>query len=60
MQTCFDPVGWISLARVEEEAGRIAKAREHLVEAMKKCPKSEDVWLEAARLDVRPMIIHAH
>ncbi|KAJ1822604.1 U4/U6 x U5 tri-snRNP complex subunit Prp1 [Coemansia sp. RSA 2599] len=42
--------GWIALARVEEMAQKTGKAREVISEACDRCPKSEDIWLEAARL----------
>ncbi|EJD45680.1 hypothetical protein AURDEDRAFT_114005 [Auricularia subglabra TFB-10046 SS5] len=42
--------GWIAAACVEEHAGRMVVARKLIIEGCKQCPKSEDVWLEAARL----------
>ncbi|KAJ2705079.1 U4/U6 x U5 tri-snRNP complex subunit Prp1 [Coemansia sp. IMI 203386] len=42
--------GWIALARVEEMAKKMNKAREIIAEACERCPKNEDIWLEAARL----------
>nr|WJH19485.1 U5 snRNP-associated 102 kDa protein (U5-102 kDa protein) [Euglena gracilis] len=42
--------GWIAAARVEEIAGRIAVARKIIAEGCEACPMSEDVWLEAVRL----------
>jgi pre-mRNA-processing factor 6 len=42
--------GWIAAARVEEIAGRIAVARKIIAEGCETCPMSEDVWLEAVRL----------
>eukprot|EP01027_Heterolobosea_sp_BB2_P016193 GEZU01023080.1.p1 GENE.GEZU01023080.1~~GEZU01023080.1.p1 ORF type:complete len:983 (-),score=312.18 GEZU01023080.1:84-3032(-) len=42
--------GWIAYARVEEIAGRLASARNIIMKGCDACPKSEDVWLEAARL----------
>lgn len=42
--------GWIGAARVEEVAGRLAQARQLIAEGCEHCPHSEDVWLEAARL----------
>ncbi|GJQ15786.1 hypothetical protein GpartN1_g7577.t1 [Galdieria partita] len=42
--------GWIAAARLEEIAGRISDARALITEGCQKCPTSEDVWLEAARL----------
>ncbi|KAI5306284.1 hypothetical protein KEM56_001563 [Ascosphaera pollenicola] len=45
------PPGWIAIARLEELAGRIAAARNHIAKGCSLCPKSEDVWLEAIRLN---------
>ncbi|CAE6448853.1 unnamed protein product [Rhizoctonia solani] len=42
--------GWIAAACVEEHAGRMVTARKLIREGTDNCPKSEDVWLEAARL----------
>ncbi|PFH46367.1 hypothetical protein AMATHDRAFT_70068 [Amanita thiersii Skay4041] len=42
--------GWIAAARVEEHAGRMVTARKLIMTGCEECPKSEDVWLEAARL----------
>ncbi|TFK18041.1 hypothetical protein FA15DRAFT_675582 [Coprinopsis marcescibilis] len=42
--------GWIAAACLEEHAGRMVKARHLIREGCEKCPKSEDIWLEAARL----------
>jgi pre-mRNA-processing factor 6 len=44
--------GWIAAANLEEHAGRVVTARKLIKEGCKQCPKSEDVWLEAARLHV--------
>ena len=44
--------GWIAAARVEEYAGDLKKARAIIREGCSHCPKSEDVWLEAARMAV--------
>ncbi|GMI33913.1 hypothetical protein TrCOL_g13240 [Triparma columacea] len=44
--------GWIAAARVEEYAGDLKKARQIIREGCSQCTKSEDVWLEAARLAV--------
>ena len=44
--------GWIAAACVEEHAGRMVAARKIIKLGCEKCPKSEDVWLEAARLHV--------
>jgi pre-mRNA-processing factor 6 len=45
--------GWIAAACLEEHAGRMVAARKLIKAACEQCPKSEDVWLEAARLHVR-------
>ncbi|KAL0958321.1 hypothetical protein HGRIS_000466 [Hohenbuehelia grisea] len=42
--------GWIAAACLEEHAGRMVAARKLIMQGCEKCPKSEDVWLEAARL----------
>ncbi|KAJ2685762.1 U4/U6 x U5 tri-snRNP complex subunit Prp1 [Coemansia spiralis] len=42
--------GWIAAARLEEAAKKPAQARAIIDEACERCPRSEDVWLEAARL----------
>ncbi|KAH9480957.1 Pre-mRNA-splicing factor prp1 [Psilocybe cubensis] len=42
--------GWIAAACLEEHAGRMVKARKIIKMGCEHCPKSEDVWIEAARL----------
>lgn len=42
--------GWIAYARLEEAAGKIQKARKIIEEGCEKCPKNQDIWLEAARM----------
>lgn len=44
--------GWIAAACVEEHAGRMVAARKLIKAGCEQCPKSEDIWLEAARLHV--------
>jgi len=44
--------GWIAAARVEEVAGKLVDARAIIQSGCEACPKSEAVWLEAARLNV--------
>lgn len=44
--------GWIAAAALEEHAGRMVTARKLIKAGCEQCPKSEDVWLEAARLHV--------
>ncbi|KAI5119400.1 hypothetical protein M0805_005943 [Coniferiporia weirii] len=46
--------GWIAAACVEEHAGRMVAARKLIKAGCDHCPKSEDVWLEAARLHNTP------
>ncbi|KAJ3196950.1 hypothetical protein HK101_006999 [Irineochytrium annulatum] len=43
--------GWIAAARLEEVAQKMVAAREIIGKGCEECPKSEDVWLEAARLN---------
>lgn len=43
--------GWIAAARLEEFAGKVVAARDIIAKGCEECPKSEDVWLEAARLN---------
>ncbi|KAI9097297.1 PRP1 splicing factor, N-terminal-domain-containing protein [Phlyctochytrium arcticum] len=43
--------GWIAAARLEEVAGKHGAARETIAKGCEECPTSEDVWLEAARLN---------
>lgn len=46
-----EPRGWIGLARLEELAQRIVKARKAIQQGCDNCPKNEDVWLENMRLN---------
>ena len=43
--------GWIAIARLEEMAGKIVRARKHIAQGCEQCPKSEDAWLENIRLN---------
>ncbi|KAJ3368954.1 hypothetical protein HDU91_000174 [Kappamyces sp. JEL0680] len=43
--------GWIAAARLEEVANKMAAARDIIGKGCEECPKDEDVWLEAARLN---------
>ncbi|KAF2455314.1 pre-mRNA-splicing factor prp1 [Lineolata rhizophorae] len=43
--------GWIASARLEEVAGKSVAARNVIARGCEFCPKSEDVWLEAIRLN---------
>jgi len=45
--------GWIAAARLEEKAGKLQTARSIIAEGCEKVPNNEDVWLEAARLQVK-------
>ncbi|KAJ2742774.1 U4/U6 x U5 tri-snRNP complex subunit Prp1 [Coemansia sp. BCRC 34301] len=45
--------GWIAAARLEEIARKPAQARAIIDEACGRCSRSEDVWLEAARLHAK-------
>eukprot|EP00884_Botryococcus_braunii_P009418 jgi/Botrbrau1/18478/Bobra.0072s0060.1 len=42
--------GWVAAARLEEVAGKLGEARKLIAKGCEMCPTSEDVWLEAARL----------
>jgi len=44
--------GWIAAARLEELAGKLGQARALAQQGCQACPQSEDLWLEAARLQV--------
>merc|ERR1719357_2137423 len=44
------PPAWIASARLEEGVGKVQAARNLIMKGCEVCPKSEDVWLEAARL----------
>lgn len=44
------PPGWIAFARLEEHAGKMVQARKLIKQGCEHCPKSEDIWLESARL----------
>jgi pre-mRNA-processing factor 6 len=50
--------GWIAAAALEEHAGRMVQARKLIKQGCEECPKSEDVWLEAARLHVRTSLFY--
>lgn len=45
--------GWLAASRLEEFAGKPGAAREVIARGCEECPTSEDVWLEAARLNTR-------
>lgn len=44
--------GWIAAARLQKVAGKIGQARQLIARGCMECPKNEDVWIEAAHLDV--------
>lgn len=43
--------GWIGAARVEELDGKLQQARNILYQGLKQCERSDDLWLEVARLE---------
>lgn len=43
--------GWIAAARLEEVATKMSAARDIIAKGCEECPKNEDVWIEAARLN---------
>lgn len=43
------PPAWIASARLEEVTGKVQTARNLIMKGTEACPKSEDIWLEAAR-----------
>ena len=42
---------WLALIRLEEKAGNLKSAKDLSQEACNACPDSEDVWIEASRLE---------
>ena len=52
------PPAWIASARLEEVTGKLQAARNVIMKGCEECPKSEDVWLEAARLLVVMLVIY--
>jgi len=44
------PPAWIASARLEEVTGKVQAARNLIMKGCEVCPKSEDMWLEAVRL----------
>jgi pre-mRNA-processing factor 6 len=44
------PPAWIASARLEEVTGRMQSARNLITKGTEVCPRSEDIWLEACRL----------
>jgi pre-mRNA-processing factor 6 len=51
--------GWIARARLLESAGKLAQARKVIADGCKYCPRSAEVWLEAARLNPDPTVAKA-
>ena len=47
----YQPQSWLAASRIEEKDNNIKAAKEILKEACVKCPDSEDIWIEAARLE---------
>lgn len=47
--------GWIAAARLEEHAGKLPAARHLILEGCRRCPRQEDLWVEATRLHARPV-----
>ena len=45
------PMSWLAASRIEEKDSTIKGAKELMHEACIKCPDSEDIWIEAARLE---------
>jgi pre-mRNA-processing factor 6 len=43
--------GWIAAARLEELDGKLQAARSIIAQGLQQCTDSEDLWLEAARLE---------
>jgi len=71
-QTLFDsviksnptnPAGWIARSRLEESEGKLINARKFIRKGCQNCPKSQDIWLEAARLhdpeEAKPILADA-
>lgn len=46
----FGP-GWIACALLEQNAGKIAAARNVIARGCQMCPKNEDVWIQAINLN---------
>lgn len=44
--------GWIAAAALEVHANKMVTARKLIAKGCEMCPKSEDVWLQAAELNV--------
>lgn len=43
--------GWISAARLEVQAGNMKQARALILRGTEECPKSEEIWREAVKLN---------
>jgi pre-mRNA-processing factor 6 len=58
-----NPKAWIFRAKLEEESGKLVNARKIISQGFMKCPQSEDIWLEAARLhppdEAKNILAHA-
>ncbi|XP_030829995.1 pre-mRNA-processing factor 6 [Strongylocentrotus purpuratus] len=44
------PPAWIASARLEEVTGKLQAARNTIMKGTEVCPRSEELWLEASRL----------
>ncbi|KAI3638821.1 hypothetical protein MIR68_003319 [Amoeboaphelidium protococcarum] len=46
----YNPQSWLAAAYLEEQDGQFDKARKLLEQGCIKCPKNEDLWLNAVRM----------
>ena len=46
-----NPEAWLAASRLEEKDNNLKAAKKILEEACQQCPDSEDLWIEAARLE---------
>ncbi|KAI3635936.1 hypothetical protein MIR68_006034 [Amoeboaphelidium protococcarum] len=46
----YNPQSWLAAAQLEEQDGQFGKARKLLEQGCIKCPKNEELWLNAVRL----------
>ncbi|RCK64049.1 Pre-mRNA-splicing factor 6 [Candida viswanathii] len=47
----YKPSSWIQSARLEEQNKNYKLAKSYILEGCKKCPKSDEIWLENIRLN---------
>lgn len=52
------PACLLAATRLAESAGNITRAQQIIADACQRCPDSEKLWLEAARLHVRLAILN--